>query len=919
MKYITCIILTSSIMGLRTCTGPADGNITELADFPLEVPEQHSLMSRWEKKPVLDSCLIDDMEEGTGWKLAESGEAPFSVDYQQKTGLSGEISYTTDRAVDGKQSLRFLAQLRNEELIQRNRTRWGSFNAGFGGYSCVYKSFDTPQDWTSFNRVSFWVYVHPSSVPTHCLRLFIENEGTVATATSPQMEHVVQDLKEGMWNHVLFEIPHLERNMITRFSICQEQIGHHPEGEDFVVYYIDRFELQRVEADQYEGWNVAPGKISYNHIGYRPHDPKIALAAADDAGELFHLVDERGNAAFTGHVRVLETSTGRFHQLDFSEFRDTGTYRIRCGSLESNSFPIHERVWLQPVFKATNFYYCQRCGYHVPGIHLECHQDWQGFHGDVTKIINGGWHDAGDCCQGYWRTALASFALMRNLEQLQEQEGQAELAERLRKEIGWGLEWLLRARFWEGFHMSWSVMRIYTDNQVGTMDDVVTPARNVPWENFLAAAVLCKAALMLESTDPELTQQASVAAVEDWQAAVSSREPWNDAGYREASWGVISSLLLNELTKDESYKEQAVHFGYLLMKCQEQRFLDAIPVTGFFYTSTNREQIIHNNHTAFDEAPMIALTMLCRTIPGHKDWMDWYGSVVMYSDFFLKRGSRVAAPYCLLPNSVWSKAEIMSEKDPQRLQENLRQYLDGTPLNDEYVIRTFPIWSSNKFHGNTNIQLSGTWALAEASGLRGDPDGMRLVGKQLEWIFGANPFGQSLMYGVGFDFTPLFAARLKNIVGALPVGMDCMSGDRPYWPATNYATNKEIWIEPVSRFLGAVSAYGIRDQIPSSGEHRLKDLKMMTQTVQTDDGKAEITVTLSGSGKQEIEVRTFNARVQPDFLEVDLVPDKPETIGLELVASDMHKPFIALISARGTPDLREEIIGSFNKSSLDIE
>ncbi|MDQ2721258.1 MAG: hypothetical protein M3Z26_16040 [Bacteroidota bacterium] len=33
-----------------------------------------------------------------------------------------------------------------------------------------------------------------------------------------------------------------------------------------------------------------------------------------------------------------------------------------------------------------------------------------------------------------------------------------------------------------------------------------------------------------------------------------------------------------------------------------------------------------------------------------------------------------------------------------------------------------------------------TWALAEASRLRNDSDGMKLVGKQLEWVLAANPF-----------------------------------------------------------------------------------------------------------------------------------------------------------------------------------
>ena len=97
--------------------------------------------------------------------------------------------------------------------------------------------------------------------------------------------------------------------------------------------------------------------------------------------------------------------------------------------------------------------------------------------------------------------------------------------------------------------------------------------------------------------------------------------------------------------------------------------------------------------------------------------------------------------------------------------------------------------------------MSETWALAEASLVRHDPEGMRLVGKQFQWVMGDNPFGQSLMYGVGYDFAPQFAYCLKDVVGSLPVGMDCMSKDAPDWSATNDATHKEIPVHGSNVYL----------------------------------------------------------------------------------------------------------------------
>ncbi len=247
-------------------------------------------------------------------------------------------------------------------------------------------------------------------------------------------------------------------------------------------------------------------------------------------------------------------------------------------------------------------------------------------------------------------------------------------------------------------------------------------------------------------------------------------------------------MILNKLTGEEKYKTQALIFGDLVIKSQEQSFIDGIPITGYFYTNSQQQRVIHNYHAAFEEAPLIALSHLCRAFPEEEKWIDWYSASVLHSEFFMKRGSTIAAPYDLVPNSVWSRQEIMSENNEKLRADLLRQFEDGTKLNDQYVLRTFPIYFNDLFHGNTNINLSSAWALAEASALRKDKAGMEIAGKQLQWVLGANPFSQSLMYGTGYDFAPHFAYCLKNLVGALPVGMDCMSGDDPFWSGTNTAT-----------------------------------------------------------------------------------------------------------------------------------
>jgi hypothetical protein len=862
--------------------------------FPLEVPEQNALMTQWEKKEVFDSRMIDDFESDKSWQV---------------TGI-GEMSYTEDRAHSGGRSLRFRTSLRDEEFYRQNRSEWDSFNGSQGGHTFLELSFDEPQDWSAFNRISFWIYVHPTSMPTYCISLNMVCQDAIHTATDYNgASHFVQDLKTGEWNHVMFEIPHLQRDKVIRFTINQTLRGHNPEEEGIVTYDIDQLEIQRVETDMFEGWEVEKGKFSYNHIGYLPEAPKIALAGFD-AGDAFQVLDKDDKVVYSGSIRREDNEQGMFRLLDFSNLRESGDYRLRYGTQMSNPFPINENVWVSPLFKAMNFFFSQRCGFHVPGVHLACHKDWQGFYGEIRKIINGGWHDAGDLSQGSWRTAMSTLAMMMNLERIKDQPELDELSNRIREEIAWGLEWLLKTRFGDGYHMSFSVMRIYTDNEVGTIDDVVTPARNVPWENFLAAAVQSKAGRLLASTHPDLARQSRTAALEDWEAGMNSRQTWEVADYREAAWGATSSIFLAEMTGDDRYLDHAVMFGDLLVECQEQEFKDGIPITGYFYTTSERVSVIHNHHGAFEEAPLIALSTLCKTLPEHEHWIDWYSAAVLHSEYFMKRGSRIAAPYDLLPNSVWHKSEILAENDENRREDMMRQFLEGTLLKDDYVLRTFPIYYNSLFHGNTNIHMSSTWALAEASRLRHDAEGMKLTGKQFQWLFGGNPFSQSLMYGEGYDFPPHFAYCLKDLVGALPVGMDCHSGDDPHWSATNKATYKEIWVEPVNRFMGALSIYLSYQQADPDHSNGQEEAQVNLKAGLSATLSGKVLVQVTSNRDLDLMVRPFNVEVSNDGQEIVLDTGNNHEMQLEMDILEPGKPYVLVLADVDNPEKWWEMTGA---------
>src|SRR5208283_5610563 len=58
------------------------------------------------------------------------------------------------------------------------------------------------------------------------------------------------------------------------------------------------------------------------------------------------------------------------------------------------------------------------------------------------------------------------------------------------------------------------------------------------------------------------------------------------------------------------------------------------------------------------------------------------------------------------------------------------------------------------------------------------------------------------MYGEGYDWTPLYSVRSGQMVGALPVGIETKGfDDAPYWPTQICWTYKEVWTQPVGRWI----------------------------------------------------------------------------------------------------------------------
>ena len=160
--------------------------------------------------------------------------------------------------------------------------------------------------------------------------------------------------------------------------------------------------------------------VRLNQLGFSLDQPKSAmLFSHEPLPAEFQIVNvHNGAVVFRGAVKTVEGSWGQFDhhgELDFSSFRQSGSFAIQVGSATSSKFTIAPAINAQLPDQLLEFIRQQRCGYN-PFVDAACHTfDGRTAFGPAPPgtYINasGGWHDAGDQLK-YLLTASNATAQM---------------------------------------------------------------------------------------------------------------------------------------------------------------------------------------------------------------------------------------------------------------------------------------------------------------------------------------------------------------------------------------------------------------------------------------------------------------------------------------------------------------------------
>ncbi|MEO3403619.1 glycoside hydrolase family 9 protein [Mucilaginibacter sp. CAU 1740] len=776
---------------------------------PLTEHTEDGAAYRWLHKKVEDKRLLDDMENLDNWRsFTSSGVQVVDARKVMVTPDSSSSVATielSDKYVhSGKQALLMNTPTRLANAAPKNGRHWGR--------SGVRRLFNG-EDWTKYNRISIWVYPDLPGFYTTALDCQLFNDGVEKLpAIFGQEGQTSLTLKNHEWNHLVWEISNVARDKITAFEMSYGLSGSYPGEAGNIRFYFDDMELETVKADKVEGWDVEQGKISFAHTGYQTGAQKTAIANGIQAKDFKLVNSDNGKIILQKAIQKITSHLGSFDVMDFSEVRAPGNYILQAGSVSTRPFRIDVDPYERTVWKAINFFYAERCGTEIPGIHGQEHEDWLCVHGDKRIVINGGWHDAGDLSQSFEATEEITYAMLSMAEKLNTRNENPKLYQRVLEEAKWGLDWILKTSFGDGYRNTGSINSRRTNNIIGDDDDVITTAQNTPMANFEAASVEAYGYRVFKDIDPRYASYALQKAEADWQFAVDGlpnlkpvTDQWrgtfdsNNVEDELPSQIILSSIALWKATGNNKYKELAIKQAPFITNAQQRERPDwDTPLTGFFYTSTAKERILHYCHRGREQAPTMALTQLCEAFPNDKDWIKWYTSVTLYSEY-LKTIAKYTAPYNVMPASVYTDTEY--ESVPESRRESFRkQVLKGVPLGKGHYLRLFPVWMD--YRGHFGTILPQAQALANAAHLRGDLPSAQLSINQLEWIIGRNPFSASTMYGEGYDYVPLYTPSSGDMVGGLPVGIQTKDeNDIPYWPVQAMWTYKEIWGHPVTNWI----------------------------------------------------------------------------------------------------------------------
>lgn len=470
-------------------------------------------------------------------------------------------------------------------------------------------------------------------------------------------------------------------------------------------------------ACKYESYHTF---IAVNLAGYNTGQLKQALLVNSDGDEFEILRQDNSEVVFRGMIgaeKQPDIATGdRVAVLDFTGLEAEGEYVIRIiGSNVplSDAFKITTDLYRELTTVSLQSFYYHRCGVKVkndePWGYEVCHTDDAGFYSDPGRKRDGtgGWHDAGDYNKFSVNTAF-SVALLLYLYESNPgpfYDGQLSIPESangipdILDEAKWALQWLLKMQDSHGgiFH---KVSQKQWTGEVLPNEDPETryifEISSTATADFAAVAAI--GARVFDSYDPDFSRELAAASMNAWD-------------YLEY-YPVIQPL--------GGFKNPPDVYGgeYGDSSDTDERLWAAIEL----FKLSKEERFINYFIRHYDPI---------RTHGGLPvlSWKNVH-SLAYYS--FLS--SRVPDKYLRIQNEV--KEDLLRNADHILRKQERNNYMNLLSHTEYY-------WGSN------SVGLGYAFELIQAYKLTAEEKYDRAALDQLHYVLGRNPFGISMVTGLG--------------------------------------------------------------------------------------------------------------------------------------------------------------------------
>ncbi len=488
--------------------------------------------------------------------------------------------------------------------------------------------------------------------------------------------------------------------------------------------------------------------IRINQLGYTPNGVKVAVWCSKGEKvigdwELVNSVSKKIVAS--GKTGNPFGAYGPFKQtfrLNFSSFKKPGRYYLQAGGVQSPEFEIGEDVYKGAADFCLRYMRQQRTGFN-PYLKDSCHtHDGYVLYGekagikDSTRIdVVGGWHDASDYLQYSTTSANATYHLLmayRDYPQVFTDEQQANglegkngMADVL-DEAKWGLDWLLKMHP----RSDWMF------NQIGDDRDHISmriPKQDTQYGKGFERPVY------FVSGEPQQRGK--------FMNATTGRS--STAGKFASAFGLGSYIFYREFQLVKHVTEY-MNFSHLLNEKAYSAFGFGRKDPGITQTASVRSPYIYAEDNWMDDMELGAVAIYNSDDPHHRQ--SWF---INYADSLARLEpvtpllvTDTAKNYQWYPFINIGHYELAKQLNDTRRDTFVGYYKAGiqrvwNKARQNAFYRGIPfIWCSNNL--TTSFAIQCYWYRE----LTGDKQFSELEQANFDWLFGCNPWGTSMVYGL---------------------------------------------------------------------------------------------------------------------------------------------------------------------------